>query len=111
MGYLTDNISIRSGGAICTDLYPYAMVVEWALNDPFTAPSAVDQLSLAIKGVLPDVEEWQVSVLRDNHVKFRFHTEAQRNQGSNALNSVPVEIQVKKIVFQNPPDSTSPGIA
>ena len=111
MGYLTDNISIRSGGAICTDLYPFAMIVRYALNDPFTAPNAVDTMSLAIKEVIPDVEEWQVSVLRDDRVKFRFHTEAQRNQASNALNTIDVEIQVKKIAFQNPPDSTARGIA
>ena len=87
------------------------MVVEWALNDPFHGNGAVNTMSFAIQEVIPDVEEWQVSVLKGNRVKYRFHTEAQRNQASNALSFIDPAVQVKQIVFQNPPDSIARGIA
>jgi hypothetical protein len=114
MGYLTDNLSVR-GVASCSDIYPYEMVVVWELNDPFTAPNAVDQMSQAIKAVIPDVEEWQVSVLKgkEKRVKYRFRTEPERNQASNALTSVDFAVGpifIKRIAFQNAPDRVTRGV-
>jgi hypothetical protein len=116
MGYLTDNVSIRSGVAECPLLYPYEMIVEYALNDPFHAPNAVDVMGLAIREVLPDVEEWQLSVMRrdEKRVKYRFRTESQRNQASNAITAMgftPGPVAIKQVVFQNAPDRATRGIA
>jgi len=112
VGYLSDNLAPGRSVADCPELYPYAMVVEYSRNDPFFAPGPVDQLSLAIREALPDVEVWQRSIVRpdENRVKFRFRSEGERTQGSNALTSVDPSISIRRIVFQNPPDRARRGI-
>jgi hypothetical protein len=90
------------------------MIVEWGINDPFTAPRPIDQLSAKVKEVLPDVEDWQLSVLRadDNRAKYRFRTESARNQVSNTLLAMlPGAVFIKQIRFQNAPDRATRGIA
>lgn len=113
MGYLTDNIG-NNKIAECPALYTFEMIVEWGVNDPFAAPSAADQLSAEVKSILPDVEDWQLSVLRGDQrrLKYRFHTDAHRNQASNALLALPPgAIFIKQIRFQNAPDRATRGIA
>lgn len=119
MSYLTDNIGPSRVGD-CPALYPYEMVVEWGVNDPFAAPQPVDFLSVVIKEVLPDVEVWQLSVLRDDPVrrdeqtyaKYRFASEAARNQASNTVLAIPPgPIFIKRVRFQDPPDRATKGIA
>jgi hypothetical protein len=119
VGYLTDNIGPNKIGD-CPVLYPFEMIVEWGVNDPFAAPQPVDMLSARIKETLPDIETWQLSVLRDDPVrreeqtyaKYRFNSEAARNQASNALLALPPgPIFIKRVRFQNPPDRATRGIA
>lgn len=113
MGYLADNIGPHKIGD-CPVLYPYEMIVEWGVNDPFAAPSAADVLSAKVKEVFPDVEDWQLSVLREDErrLKFRFRTESHRNQASNTLLALPPgSIFIKRVRFLNPPDSARRGIA
>ncbi len=112
MDYLADNLSPGRSVADCPDLYPYELVVEWIANDRFFHPGPVDQLALAIREVLPDVEVWQRSVVRPDEAraKFRFRTEGERALGRNALSSVGPSIFVTRIVDQNPPDQVVRGI-
>ena len=115
MGYLTDNLSVRGTGD-CPALYPFEMIVEWKLNDQFTAPNAIAQMSIAIKLAIPDVEEWQLSVYkrREQRAKYRFRTEAERDLAVNAL-SGPIfqvgPVYVTKIATQNAPDQMTRGVA
>jgi hypothetical protein len=114
MGYLTDNLSVRGVGD-CPALYPWELTVHWELNDPFTAPRAIDQLSRAIQLAIPDVEEWQLSVYRrpQTRAKYRFRTEAGRDLGVNALSN-PLfalgPVFVKRLGVTNPPDRVTRGI-
>lgn len=113
MGYLTDNVPAGRSVADCPDLYPYAFVVEWIVNDPFFHPSPVEQLAGAIRDVLPDVEVWQRSVVRsgESRAKFRFRSEGERLIARNALVSVDPSVFVTGITEQNPPDRATRGIA
>ena len=113
MGYLTDNIGPSKVGD-CPVLYPYEMIVEWGVNDPFAAPQPIDFLLARVKETLPDVEVWQLSVMRENksYTKFRFASEAARNQASNSVLAIPPgSIFIKRVRFQNPPDRATRGIA
>lgn len=115
MGYLTDNTTIGRYGRIgdCPALYPYELVVQWAENDPFFYPKAVDQLGLAIKEVLPDVEDWQYSVVRvsENRMKLRFKDEAARSTARTKLELLTVgAIRVVNIVELDPPDLVRRGV-
>ena len=114
MGYLQDNLAYGQTVADCPDLYPYALVVEWVPLDPYTAPPLVDQIGLLVKSVLPDVEDWQYSVIkeRENRAKFRFKDEASRTKARNKLAADPqFEFYVRQLVDQNPPDRATRGIA
>jgi len=113
LGYLTDNLPQSPPGkpiVQCPDLYPYALVVEWEKADPYMALQPEDALALAIRGVLPDVEDWQVSVIRKDkdrkkgHVKFRFHTQAHRTLAQGALPDAGVELVLRSVTLVNPPD-------
>ncbi len=115
MGYLTDNTSIGPYGryADCPDLYPYELVVVWQLNDKFTYPNGADTMGLAVKEVVPDVEDWQYSVVRgyENRVKFRFKDEATRTLAKTKLTNYDIgAIVVIKLVELNPPDRVRRGI-
>ena len=112
MGYLYDNIPVGGSVADCPDLYPYELVVSWIRNDPFFHPGPVEQLALAIRAALPDVEVWQRSVVRprENRVKFRFRSADERTVGANALSSVDPSVYVVQTVEQNPPDRTARGL-
>ena len=114
MGYLQDNLAYGQSVADCPDLYQYALVVEWVVLDPYTAPSIVDRIGLLVKEVLPDVEDWQFSVIkgRENRVKLRFKDEAARTKARNKLGADPqFEFYVRQLVDQNPPDRATRGIA
>lgn len=114
MGYLQDNLPYGVSIADCPDLYPYELVVAWVVNDPFTAPSIVDRIGLLVKGVLPDVEDWQFSVIksRENRVKLRFKDEGSRTLARNKLAvNGEFEFYINQLVDQNPPDQATRGIA
>jgi len=109
MGYLSENFPGKSW-IDCPDAYPYAMIVEYTLRDPFMYPKPDDALALVIKDRLPDVEEWQASVIRVGRVKFRFHKEPDRAAAKDALlTNVGFEIFVTGISYQNPPDRVEQG--
>ena len=114
MGYLQDNLPYGVSVADCPGLYQYALVVEWVVNDPFTSPKIVDRIGLLVKGVLPDVEDWQFSVIkeRENGVKLRFKDEGSRILARNKLAvNGEFEYYITKLVDLNPPDRATRGIA
>ncbi len=115
MGYLGDNTTIGAYGRIgdCPDLYPYALVVRWVVSDRFFSPKPIHQVTLAVKEVLPDVEDWQCSVIRprENRAKLRFKDEATRTVARNKLallTSGPISI--RDLVDLNPPDLVQRGL-
>ena len=115
MGYLADNLPPGRSVADCPDLYPYELVVEWLVNDPFFSPSPIEQLAGAIREVLPDVEVWQRSVVRpdETRAKFRFRTEGERTTARDRISgygAVGPSIFVSRVVEQNPPDQATRGI-
>jgi len=114
MGYLQDNLPYGVSVADCPDLYQYALVVSWVVNDPFTAPTIVDRIGLLVKEVLPDVEDWQFSVIkkRQDRVKLRFKDEGSRTLARNKLTvNGESEYYITQLVDQNPPDRATRGIA
>lgn len=116
MGYLFDNYPFGTPAVECPPLYPYGMVVEWERRDPYVFLKPEDLIALSIKDAVPDVEEWQWSAIRPEklprhgrprepgRIVFRFRTTARRLQGYNGLNTVGVEIRIRRIIFLNPPD-------
>jgi len=116
MGYLTDNTTIGAYGRIgdCPDLYPYALVVRWNVNDRFHAPKPIQQVMFEVKDVLPDVEDWQCSVLRprENRAKLRFKDAATRLVARNKLSLlVGGPISIRDLVDLDPPDRVQRGLA
>ena len=116
MGYLTDNTTVSRYGTIgdCPDLYPYALVVQWVVNDPYFYPDSIHQLLFAIQEVLPDVEDWQLSVYvkRENRAKLRFKDEATRTTARTKLAAVVSgPTRVFNLVNLNPPDRAQAGVA
>lgn len=115
MGYLDDNVPIGIRTADCPDLYPYALVVEWIDNDKFGHPQPNDLIKLAVLEVLPDVQDWQVSVdtkpaLR--RVKLRFKNAGTRTTARNKIESgIDASIYVTNVVELNPPDLPVRGVA
>jgi len=104
MGYLFDNYPFGTKAVECPVLYPYGMEVEWEARDKFVAPNLVDLIGLAIKKAIPDVEEWQWSVIKGNRIIFRFRDIARRMDGYNGLATVGLEVAIRRIIFWNPPD-------
>jgi hypothetical protein len=114
MGYLQDNLPYGVSVGDCPELYPYALAVKWLVNDPFTAPSIVDRVGLLVKEVLPDVEDWQFSVIksRQDRVKLRFKDEGSRTLARNKLAvNGEFEFHITQLVDLNPPDRATRGIA
>ena len=110
MGYLYDNLPFGRKFADCPALYEYALIVEYEQRDLFMYPPPDDKLGLIIKEVLPDVEDWQFSVIRAGRVKFRFHDTGQRETARvRLLGDVGSEIRVTDILYQNPPDQLDRG--
>lgn len=109
MGYLYDHLTWGQSTADCPALYVYGMVVEYALKDPFMYPKPDDALGLRIKEFLPDVEDWQFSVIRSGTVTFRFHRTADRDTAKNALSGIRPEIRITRIAYLNPPDQVDRG--
>lgn len=120
MGYLSDHLrATGKNWADCPELYPYAMVVRYVMRDPWMYPNPDDAIALAIKVQLPDVENWQQSVIRPDgnrrhyeglrEIKLRFYTEADRNIAKDALLSVGYEIFIREVTFMNPPDLVDRG--
>lgn len=114
MGYFTDNVTPGAYGSIgdCPDLYQYALVVRWFVNDPFFYPRPIHQITEAVKEVLPDVEDWQCSVVkeRENRVKLRFKDEATRTTARNKLATIITgPIRVIDLQDLNPPDRAQAG--
>lgn len=100
MGYLSTNLPFGRNIAECPEFYIYAMYVYFKRRDKFSADSPVTILSKTILDVLPDVEDWQPSVIRRDHVVFRFHDPAQRQLAFNALMaSTPVELAIERATF------------
>jgi len=104
VGYLFDNYPSGTKAVECPVLYQYGMLVEWEARDVYAVPKPKDRIALAIKAALPDVEEWQWSVIRGNRIIFRFRDVARRLDGYNALATVGYEVAVKRVFFLNPPD-------
>lgn len=115
MGYLDDNVPIGVRTADCPELYPYALVVTWIDKDPFGFPQPNDLIALAIKEVLPDVQDWQWSVdtkpqLR--RAKFRFKDAGTRTIAKNKIEAgVDTSVQITQVVLLNPPDRPVRGVA
>lgn len=100
MGYLSDNLPFGRGIADCPSFYIYAMFIYFTRRDKYAADAPQSILAKTILAVLPDVEDWQVSIIRNDHVVFRFHDPAQRQLASNAvINTTPVELAVSKVTF------------
>lgn len=121
MGYLIDNTTITQQPfygrvADCPALYQYALIVEWVVNDRFFIPNALHTIIGKVREVLPDVEDWQCSVLRPQrrrpYIKLRFKDTATRTVASNAL-AVPSDpsVRVTTLTIQDPPDLANRGIA
>lgn len=104
MGYLFNNYPFGTTGIECPVLYPYGMEVEWEARDKFVAPKAIDLIGLAIQAAIPDVEEWQWSVIKGNRIIFRFRDISRRMDGYNGLATVGLEVAIRRIIFRNPPD-------
>lgn len=114
MGYLFDNYPFGTVAVECPPLYPYGMSVEWQQRDPYVFIKPEDLIGLTIKDALPDVEDWQFSVIRPQRqfnrpptygrIVFRFRTTGHRLLGYNGLASVGPEIMFRRIIFLNPPD-------
>ena len=115
MGYLTDNVPTGLGWADCPELYQYALVVEWIDNDKFGHPKANDVIKLAVLAVLPDVEDWQVSVDTRpglQRIKLRFKNAGARTTARNKIEAdLDSSVFVTQIVELNPPDLPVLGVA
>lgn len=120
MGYLTDNTTVDlyyGRVADCPALYPFVLIVQWVVNDPFFIPNVIEIITLKVKEVLPDVEDWQCSVIRAHrkrpYIKLRFKDTTTRQTATNAL-AIPTldpSIRVTTLTFQDPPDLATRGIA
>lgn len=104
MGYLFDNYPSGTKAVECPVLYPYGMLIEWEPRDVYAMPGPVDRIGLAMKAALPDVEEWQWSVLKGRRIIFRYRDIARRMDGYNGLTSVGYEVAIRRVFFLNPPD-------
>lgn len=110
MGYLYDNLPFGRDIAECPAFYIYAMFIYFERADRFAADKPKTILAQTIQRVLPDVEDWQVSVVREDHVVFRFHDPAQRQQALDAvLSSTPVELVVQKVTFESQGSTVLPS--
>jgi hypothetical protein len=104
VGYLFDNLAPGQISVECPERYPYALVVDYYVRDKFTAPSPVDQLGAAVKASLPDVEDWQYSVVHPQRVIFRFKNSATRNTASTAFLRLDPGVAIRRTEFRDPPD-------
>ena len=100
MGYLTSNLPppftptpFGHGPFVeCPVLYPFSLAIRWEKSDPYMALLPHFFIAEAIGVVLPDFEDWQVSVIRNDnnrktkgHCKFRFKDAATRDIARGTL--------------------------
>jgi hypothetical protein len=110
LGYLSDWLDARKQNwADCPEAYPYAMVIEYVLRDKYMYPKPDDAIALAVKERLPDIEDWQQSVIRTGRLKLRFHRTTDRDTARDALSDVPIEIAITNVTYMNPPDLVDVG--
>lgn len=110
MGFLYDNLPFGRDIAECPAFYIYAMFIYFERADKFAADKPQTILAQTIQRVLPDVEDWQVSVIHEDHVVFRFHDPVQRQQALDAvLTSTPVELFVQKVTFTSQGSTVLPS--
>lgn len=87
MGYLLDNLPARKQQIVeCPELYKLGLRVR--RRPPREALAAAESdlsVSLIIKEVIPDVEEWQYAGTRRGFFVFLFHLDSDRNRAKEEL--------------------------
>ena len=87
MGYLSDNLPPRREQIVeCPALYKLILRVRH--RPPYFAQIAAETdltISLIVKSVVPDVEDWQYSGRRKGFDEFRFHIPSQRARAREEL--------------------------
>lgn len=82
MGYLFDNLPPRKRQIVeCTKLYKLVLRVRH--RNPVEAQAAAETdgtISMIVKGVIPDVEEWQYAGRAKGFDNFRFHLPSDRSR-------------------------------
>ena len=88
MGYLLDNLPQRKEQIVeCPALYK--LILRVIRRPPREAQAAAESdisVSLIVKSVISDVEEWQYTGSQPEFFEFRFHLEADRNRAEAELN-------------------------
>ena len=87
MGYLFDNVEFGQATVECPPLYTFALTVRFARLDRFMPYDPADVITAVVKDRLPDVEDWQLSVLREDSIKLRFRTASMRALAIEAINA------------------------
>lgn len=87
MGYLYDNLPHRKRQFVeCSRLYKLVLRVRH--REPFDELMAAESdgtISLIVKSVVPDVEDWQYAGRGKGFDHFRFHIPSQRSRAQEEL--------------------------
>jgi hypothetical protein len=79
MGYLNDNLPQRKDQVVeCPKLYTLVLRVKHRdYVDAIAADERDDTIGAIIRGVVPDITDWQYQGRRNGFVEFGFHVQSQ----------------------------------
>lgn len=87
MGYLADNLPQRKDQFVeCQKLYKLILKVKHRSKFyALIAGETDDTIAAIVRGVVPDIEDWQFAGRRHGFVEFRFHVPSQRSRAREEL--------------------------